>query len=51
MTSLRVLVTNDDGVDAPGIDALARALRDLPPVDVTVVAPTTNQTGAATRGT
>jgi 5'/3'-nucleotidase len=34
---MKILVTNDDGVDAPGIEALARALRPLG--EVTVVAP------------
>jgi 5'-nucleotidase len=33
----RILVTNDDGVHAPGLAALAEALRDL--AEVTVVAP------------
>lgn len=39
----RILVSNDDGVRAPGILALAQALRDLG--DVTVVAPAENQSG------
>jgi 5'-nucleotidase len=43
--TLRVLVTNDDGVAAPGIDALVRGLRKLDRVQVTVVAPAGNQTG------
>jgi 5'-nucleotidase len=47
MTGFRILVSNDDGVGAPGIDALARALSALPGADVTVVAPATNQTGAS----
>ena len=38
---MRVLLTNDDGIDAPGLRALADALADLG--DVTVVAPATNQ--------
>jgi len=42
---ITVLVTNDDGVRAPGIDALARALRALPEVEVVVVAPATDQSG------
>jgi len=42
---LTVLVTNDDGVTAPGIDALTQALRALPKTKVVVVAPATNQTG------
>jgi 5'-nucleotidase len=44
---LRVLLTNDDGVDAPGLDAVARALAANSHLDVTVVAPATNQTGAS----
>jgi 5'-nucleotidase len=48
--TLEILVTNDDGFDAPGIDAVVEALRKEPNVHVTVVAPATNQsgTGAAT---
>jgi 5'-nucleotidase len=42
---LRVLVTNDDGVGAAGIDALVRALVALPDVAVSVFAPATNQSG------
>jgi 5'/3'-nucleotidase len=42
---LRVLVTNDDGVGAPGIDAVVQVLRAVPGIDVTVVAPATNQSG------
>ena len=42
---LQVLVTNDDGYDAPGIDAIVEALRSTPNVKVTVVAPATNQSG------
>ncbi|GIU87080.1 MAG: hypothetical protein KatS3mg009_1595 [Acidimicrobiia bacterium] len=42
---LDVLVTNDDGVGAAGIDAVVEALRVLPGVEVTVVAPATNQSG------
>ncbi len=45
LTTLRVLVTNDDGVGAPGIDAVVEALRKEPDVEVTVVAPATNQSG------
>src|SRR5215813_4663156 len=36
---VRILVTNDDGYRSDGIQALARALRDVG--DVTIVAPTT----------
>jgi broad specificity polyphosphatase/5'/3'-nucleotidase SurE len=41
-----VLVTNDDGIGAAGIDALVEALRVVPGVSVTVVAPATNQSGS-----
>jgi 5'-nucleotidase len=44
---LRILVTNDDGIDAPGLDALVEALRELPDVEVTVVAPAENQSGTS----
>ena len=44
---LRVLVTNDDGVKAPGIDVLVEALRKVPGVAVTVAAPAENQSGAS----
>jgi 5'-nucleotidase len=49
--TLRVLVTNDDGVSAPGIDALVNGLRKLERVSVTVVAPATNQSGTSDRTT
>jgi 5'/3'-nucleotidase len=42
-TPYRILVTNDDGVNAPGILAIARALKDLG--EVSVVAPSENQSG------
>jgi 5'-nucleotidase len=48
---LRVLVSNDDGVKAPGIDALVTALRKLPKVTVTVVAPAENQSGTGGKTT
>ncbi len=50
-TSLTVLVTNDDGVSAPGIDAAVQALRALPHTKVTVVAPLTNQSGTGAKVT
>jgi 5'-nucleotidase len=49
--TLRVLVTNDDGVGAPGIDALVQGLRALDRVQVTVVAPATNQSGTSDKTT
>jgi len=43
--SLRILVSNDDGYFAPGIEALARSLRTLG--EVTVVAPERDRSGAS----
>ncbi len=48
---LRIMVTNDDGVKAPGIDAVVQALLTLPDVQVTVVAPANNQSGTGNRTT
>lgn len=36
----KILVTNDDGIEAAGIKALAKAVREIQGADVTVVAPT-----------
>ena len=44
--TLQILVTNDDGVSAPGIDAAVTALTALPNTKVTVVAPLSNQSGS-----
>ena len=44
---MRVLVTNDDGILAEGIQALRQALRELDDVEVHVVAPHTNQSATA----
>ena len=46
---LRILVTNDDGVDAEGIDVLTDALVALDDVEVTVVAPATNQSATGSQ--
>jgi 5'-nucleotidase len=48
---LDVLVTNDDGYEAEGIDSVVEALRKLPEVTVTVVAPAANQSGAGPKTT
>jgi 5'-nucleotidase len=45
----RILVTNDDGVNAPGILALARALRQIG--EVAVVAPAINQSASGHKKT
>jgi 5'-nucleotidase len=50
-TTLTILVTNDDGVTAPGINATVRALTALPHTKVTVVAPLTNQSGTGAKVT
>jgi 5'/3'-nucleotidase len=50
-TVLTVLVTNDDGVGAPGIDAVVQGLRTLPHTRVTVVAPLTNESGTGGKTT
>ncbi|HSA79695.1 MAG TPA: 5'/3'-nucleotidase SurE [Geminicoccaceae bacterium] len=42
----RILVTNDDGINAPGLRVLERVARALS-TDVWVVAPETNQSGAS----
>jgi 5'-nucleotidase len=48
---LEVLVSNDDGYGAPGIDAIVQALRAFPKVHVTVSAPAANQSGAGSKFT
>jgi 5'-nucleotidase len=42
---MRILVTNDDGVMAPGLLALAQAMRTLPEVQVSILAPDRNWSG------
>ena len=49
--TLRVLVTNDDGVGAPGIDALVSQLGLNPELELTVIAPATNQSGTGDQRT
>ncbi len=49
--TLTVMVTNDDGFGAPGIDAVVQGLRTLSGTRVTVVAPLTNQSGTGGRTT
>jgi 5'-nucleotidase len=43
---LRVLVTNDDGVEAEGISILIEELLKNPSLDITVIAPAINQSGS-----
>jgi 5'-nucleotidase len=42
---MRILLTNDDGYDAPGLLALFSALRDWPDVELTVIAPAEPRSG------
>ncbi len=49
--TLSILVTNDDGVGAPGINAVVQGLVALPHTKVTVVAPLTNQSGTGGKTT
>jgi 5'-nucleotidase len=44
---LQVLVTNDDGIGAPGIQALVDGIASIDDVVVTVVAPAENQSGTS----
>ena len=45
---MRILLSNDDGIDAPGLHALREIAREVagPDGEVVVVAPETNQSGA-----
>ena len=44
---MRILITNDDGISAPGLQTLRRALRELDDVEVTVIAPDSNRSASA----
>ncbi len=44
---LTILVTNDDGIGAPGIDALVTALSAIDDVELIIVAPAENQSGSS----
>ena len=43
--NMHILVSNDDGYNAKGLEALVEALRDL--ADITVIAPEVNHSGAS----
>lgn len=47
--ALSVLVTNDDGIDAPGIAAVVAALAENPEVELHIIAPAMNQSGTGDR--
>lgn len=44
---MRVLITNDDGIGAKGLQALRRALVALPDLNVSVIAPDSNRSATA----
>jgi len=44
---VRILLTNDDGISAPGLQATRRALRELEDVVVDVIAPDANRSATA----
>ncbi|MEA2428603.1 MAG: 5/3-nucleotidase [Thermoleophilaceae bacterium] len=44
---MRVLLTNDDGIQAAGLGELRRALVDVPGVELSVVAPNANRSATA----
>lgn len=48
---LTVLVSNDDGVGAEGIDVLVKALQAMPDTKVIVSAPAANQSGTGAKAT
>ena len=48
---LHILVTNDDGIGADGIDVIVQALLQLYNVELTVVAPLENQSGSGGKTT
>jgi 5'-nucleotidase len=44
---VRVLLTNDDGIEAEGLQALRRALLEIPEVELAVIAPDGNRSAMA----
>jgi 5'-nucleotidase len=44
---VRILLTNDDGISAPGLQAARRALRELEGVELDVIAPDSNRSATA----
>src|ERR1017187_6677542 len=47
MQGVRVLLTNDDGIEAAGLQALRRALVRVPSVELAVIAPDGNRSAMA----
>ena len=44
---MRVLLTNDDGIDAEGLQTLRRALLEVPDIELAVIAPDSNRSATA----
>src|SRR5437764_14430988 len=44
---MKVLLTNDDGIQAQGINALRKALLEVPGIDLAVIAPDGNRSATA----
>src|ERR1019366_9272157 len=44
---MRVLLTNDDGIEAAGLQALRRSLAQLPGIELAVIAPDGNRSAMA----
>ena len=44
---MKVLLTNDDGIQARGLHAIRRALLELPGVELSVIAPNSNRSASA----
>ena len=44
---MKILLTNDDGIQATGLNALRRALLELPGVELAVIAPDANRSASA----
>src|SRR5438132_1451143 len=44
---MKVLLTNDDGIQARGINALRRALLEVPGIELAVIAPDSNRSATA----
>jgi 5'-nucleotidase len=44
---MKVLLTNDDGITAPGLNVLRRALLEVPGIELAVIAPDSNRSATA----
>jgi 5'-nucleotidase len=44
---MKVLLTNDDGIEATGLNAMRRALLELPEIELAVIAPDANRSATA----